>query len=736
MKKHTNHYLFGLLGAVLLLACGCNILEPSSRRSIRFSASSPQSATTKAIFGEDDEEASYQMIDWEEDDPLLIAAKYAKTGNGDFTFNGDSYFTYTVGEITTEGHYSKGKLNETDQGLYWNPDVSKEEDEFWAIYPADFARYDHPVTGGYAYDGLFSGYIRDESAGDMRPPVLVAHAKPSSNANGASVTLYFQPAFTTFRLTLTNASGHPITVNSFSLISAENAPALSGWFDARISGLGASATVSDVVIGGSSHSVSALASAKIIPSNGSVVLYAFCLPQDLYGIKLYCTYTEEGRSPVTKVMDLSEYTFEACKQHRLALTLDGQNVVPAVNEVMKIILANAFPDLFIFGFETGEPELMYKDQYEDYHHKVVPLDVMLQKILEVRNVTITNDYGVCPVYSAEDMAAFVNLEYLGLDNLHTLSSISIDGLDHFIELSMDKADALHYVSVTNCPIAETVTIDSQSLESVTLENLTQLETIRINEANANSNLKTFTLVNCPDLKTALFGLVGGLEVLDLHDCAQMETLSVGLAYKLDEVDLSGCTSLKTIYINKAQSLPALDMSDCPNLESIEIVDAQKLEELILHDKEHLTTINITSSTQALKKVELVNLPELTSVAIPTAGVTEMTLSSISSAINSIEMLFPNQYGNMTCRELAVLSIDHCDGFTDIVLNPAAGLHEMHFDSCANLSSVTLKSSYTYTNVWNNPPTSSIVATKVNCPNLNDYYTVDNGGNATAQFNFD
>jgi len=29
-----------------------------------------------------------------------------------------------------------------------------------------------------------------------------------------------------------------------------------------------------------------------------------------------------------------------------------------------------------------------------------------------------------------------------------------------------------------------------------------------------------------------------------------------------------------------------------------------------------------------------------------------------------------------------------------------------------------------------------VATKVNCPSLNDYYTVDNGGTAIAQFPFE
>ena len=58
---------------------------------------------------------------------------------------------------------------------------------------------------------------------------------------------------------------------------------------------------------------------------------------------------------------------------------------------------------------------------------------------------------------------------------------------------------------------------------------------------------------------------------------------------------------------------------------------------------------------------------------------------------------------------------------------------MNFDSCANLASVTLKACYTC-NVYVNPPTTNIVATKHNCPALNSYYTVDNYG-TVANFNF-
>ena len=733
MKKHViNRFTVGLLGVLLLLLSSCDILEkPFQKKGIQFAASSANggATATKALFGQD--VGNYQMIDWEDGDQVRIAARYARAGNGDFAYNGPSEYDYTVGNITTEGHYSKGRFKEVNEGLFWNPDLQKQEDEFWSIYPSSAAG---TLTGGAYYDGSFVGSIPAITPSYApRPPLMVAHSVPSSNASGATITLYYVPGFTAFLFSMFNNADVPITVDGFSMSAPESAPALAGDYLAYISGIGEDAQVSIASVSNAVHEVYSDLSSLVIAPGATSSFYIFCLPQLISDVHLLCTYTVQGQSQVTKTMDLTDFTFAAGMQHRMNLVLNANSISLEVTTVMKIIMANAFPDLFIFGWETGQPELMYKDEYENYHHKVVPADVILQKALEVTSVTLSNDYGTEPVYTAQDMAAFPNLVSFSIDHVHTLSDLTIDGLPNFKELLMDKADALLHVSVSNCPIAETVVIDSQSLTTVNLENLTHLKNLKVNEANANSNLKSFSLKNCPDLVTAEFGLIGGLEDLDLHGCDKMETLTVGLAYVLKDVNLTGCSSLKRIYINKAQKLPSLDVSDCTNLESIEIVDAQELSELVVKNKENLTTINITSSTQALKKVELVNLPNLSSVSIPTAGVTEMTLSNLPSGINSIETFFPNLYGSMTCTELAVLSIDHCDGFTNIDLNPARKIAEMHFDSCANLASVTVHECQEQTNVYNPPYTSSIVATKTNCPNLNDYYTVNNGGRVV---NFD
>ena len=57
---------------------------------------------------------------------------------------------------------------------------------------------------------------------------------------------------------------------------------------------------------------------------------------------------------------------------------------------------------------------------------------------------------------------------------------------------------------------------------------------------------------------------------------------------------------------------------------------------------------------------------------------------------------------------------------------------MNFDSCSALRSVTLYGN-SAANVWANPPTTTIVATKRNCPNLSSY-TVNNWGTiGTYQF---
>ena len=825
MKKHL--LTAGLLGVALLLLDGCNVLEQPFKHGIQFDTSTSSSGiSTKAAFG--NTVAGYQLIDWENGDQVRIAAKYARSGNGDFAYNGSSFFDYTVGSISQTSHYSKGKLQENGQGLFWNPDFSKTADEFWSIYPAASAS---SLSGGTNYNGAISGTIPSTTPLASKPPLMVAHAVPTSNTNGATVTLYYTPAFTTFLIALTNNTGKALTLDSFSISAADNSPALAGTFSGVITGTGEDATVSVTNVSNASRQVTSARANGSVAAGGVAAFYIFCLPQTLQGLQLNCTYTVSGEAQVTKTMDLSDYTFAACVQHRLNLSLEASGDFSIeISEMMKVILANAFPDLFDYIPGQEGYQLRYINETDEWGvGNLVPEEVIRQKILEVRNVTISKDYGgaVGNSFTAEDMAAFVNLEQITFTGTaNSLVSVSIDGLQHFKEFLMESSgysySNLHNVSIKNCPLTETVVIDSQSLQTVELENLTGLKNITVCEGAANSNMQSFSLSNCPDLEVANFGLVGALQSLDLHDCSKMTELSIATAYALSSLNLQGCSSLKTLDIVAAQRLATLDLSDCQDIETIKINDAQCLTSLIARDKPHLQTIDITSSAERITTVELVNLPELSSLSYPTSSVTSCTvsncdaltelympsatslqtltlsdndnlesiiltnptqltsfsydssilktlkfngdqgsrmletlslnapalttveftntsnvkncsLSNLSSGFTSLEAFLPLPYSWSGYGNLEVLSLTNCSGFTDLVLQGASQLSEMHFDSCANLSSVTLINNNNVSiNSWSS--TSSIVATKTKCPNLNDYYTVDNWG-STAQFNF-
>lgn len=717
---------FCILGVTLMTAA-CVKNSPAASDDLQFSAES--SISTKAIYGADAGE--YQRIIWQGGDEVTIASDQAET------LWGRKFCDYIVtpesGDGSATTRESKGRIsrkptivdNTEDSGLRWNENASGTAN-FWSVYPATT---DNSIQSGNVRISIPAttspALSVNQPSGDIikiLDPVngsypMVAHA--TASANNALVKLQYYPAFTAFQVTLLNNSGGQITLASCSLSSTTSD--LCGTFTASIDDLAMDNPQSPVLsnLTGAGKSVS-VGIGQVLADGKGITFSIFCLPQDLTNMTFSCTYVDASGEQTRNLQlkkDDAPIVFGACKQHRMTLTLrDDLNF--DISLVMKIILANAFPNLFDMNWNIGRLELLYKGTTTP-----VSEEDIRKAILEAKDVTITNDYGQQGLpYSATDMAAFKNLERFVIDNTHTISDITIDGLQHFKTFDMIYADNIHNVTITNCPIAETVTINSQSLSTLDFENLAELKYLTINEGTANSNLETLTVKNCPDLLVANLGDVGKLEEIDLSGCDKMTTLNINLAYKLEDLDLSGCSALKTLYINEPNVLKTLDTHECTSIESIVLRNPQSL----LEFESHSTTLKELKfiggqyadiGAQNLVRMEL-DTPSLeTFHFVNLFKMNSLTLANLPASITNFgRFLPPPQYGNLN-----YLSVTACNGFQTVEIDPANNLREMHFDSCTKLTTVSL--------VHNYVSDSERIATKHNCPKL-PYYT--KGG---IQYNF-
>ena len=733
---------FCILGVTLMTAA-CVKNSPAASDDLQFSAES--SISTKAIYGADAGE--YQRIIWQGGDEVTIASDQAET------LWGRKFCDYIVtpesGDGSASTRESKGRISRKptivdkteDSGLRWNENASGTAN-FWSVYPATT---DNSIQNGNVRISIPAttspALSVNQPSGDIikiLDPVngsypMVAHA--TASANNALVKLQYYPAFTAFQVTLLNNSGGQITLASCSLSSTTSD--LCGTFTASIDDLAMDNPQSPVLsnLTGAGKSVS-VGIGQVLADGKGITFSIFCLPQDLTNMTFSCTYVDASGEQTRKLQlkkDDVAITFGACKQHRMTLTLrDDLNF--DISLVMKIILANAFPNLFDMNWSIGRLELLYKGTTTP-----VSEEDIRKAILEAKDVTITNDYGQQGLpYSATDMAAFKNLERFVIDNTHTVSEIVIDGLQHFKTFDMIYADNIHNVTITNCPMTETVTINSQSLSTLDFENLAELKYLTINEGTANSNLKTLTVSGCPDLEVVNLGEVGKLKEIDLSDCSKMTTLNINLASELEDLDLSGCSSLKELYIAEANVLETLNTRDCSSIESIILVNPRSLLTFTSHSSTLKVLKFIGSSTENTGSQNLISLdldtPQLATIEFSNlTKLANLTLANLPASVTNFNIFTPVKDGTATSRALSDISITGCNGFTSITIDPADHVSNMNFDSCANLASVTLKACYTC-NVYVNPPTTNIVATKHNCPALNSYYTVDNYG-TVGYFNF-
>lgn len=717
---------FCILGVTLMTAA-CVKNSPAASDDLQFSAES--SISTKAIYGADAGE--YQRIIWQGGDEVTIASDQAET------LWGRKFCDYIVtpesGDGSATTRESKGRIsrkptivdNTEDSGLRWNENASGTAN-FWSVYPATT---DNSIQNGNVRISIPAttspALSVNQPSGDIikiLDPVngsypMVAHA--TASANNALVKLQYYPAFTAFQVTLLNNSGGQITLASCSLSSTTSD--LCGTFTASIDDLAMDNPQSPVLsnLTGAGKSVS-VGIGQVLADGKGITFSIFCLPQDLTNMTFSCTYVDASGEQTRKLQlkkDDAPIVFGACKQHRMTLTL-GDDLNFDISLVMKIILANAFPNLFDMNWNIGRLELLYKGTTTP-----VSEEDIRKAILEAKDVTITNDYGQQGLpYSATDMAAFKNLERFVIDNTHTVSEIVIDGLQHFKTFDMIYADNIHNVTIMNCPMTEDVTINSQSLETLYFENLAHMKYLTINEGTANSNLDILSIKNCPDLEVADLGDVGALTNIDFSDCSNLTTLNINMAYALQNLDLSGCSSLKTLYINEPNVLKTLDTHECTSIESIVLRNPQSL----LEFESHSTTLKELKfiggqyadiGAQNLVRMEL-DTPSLeTFHFVNLFKMNSLTLANLPASITNFgRFLPPPQYGNLN-----YLSVTACNGFQTVEIDPANNLREMHFDSCTKLTTVSLVNNYV--------SDSERIATKHNCPKL-PYYT--KGG---KQYNF-
>ncbi|MCR5351358.1 MAG: hypothetical protein K6E35_02540 [Bacteroidales bacterium] len=727
---------------VALTVTGCWKNTLAIEDDLQFSATS--TVQTKAIYGAD--AGNIQRIVWQGGDEVRIASDLAETLIGRHAC--DYIVTPEEGDEDAASAQSRGRISRKptsfgsteDSGLRW-PENATGSASFWSVYPATAMDEDHPdeISATISSTTTLSLSSRQPSGSVVKilDPVngsypMVA-CMPSVAANSSLVKLIYYPAFTAFQITLVNDTQVQLTINSCSLTSITSF--LSGKFTAPIEDLASRApATSSVSITNVGKTVSAVVG-QVLAAGEGVTFNIFCLPQNITDLTFECNYTDDTGTN-TKRLALSTsggtpLTFSACKQHRLNLNFNAAGQVDfEMTDVIAVVVENAFPEKYdVDTDDTGAFVIVDKETGE-----TITPEELQQAILDVRHVVITEDHGIEEVNYVNGMYAFVNLETLTIDNASSINSVSVEGLPQFKTLDIVQADAIQDVSILDCPLTESVSINSQSLKTVTLENLSVLKTITVQEGTANSNLEEFTMTGCPDLEEAHFGATGSLRSLDLSNSQKLKTLDIGLAYQLRDVDLTNCSALESIYINECQTLPYLDLEDCTSLKSLVLVNPQNLLAFEMNSST-LETIRFIGQqgSQNLGTLSL-NTPALTTAEFTNnQSLTNLTLSNLPSSITDLTNFLPYVGGNGS-RKLDYLSLTNCNGFRNITLDPAQDLSYMHFDSCSNLRTVSLRDCGAC-NVWGWPsPTTTLVATKHNCPRLSNTYSVNNYGTG-ATYNF-
>lgn len=262
-----------LSAGILLTLVGCQkgTQTEGADNYVRFGVAAG-SVSTRTSYGDDGE--GYQMIDWSDNDQVLIWSDYAVNREGR---EGKSAI-YSLFNINASGRESKANLTRSgEDGLAYLDDNTKSY-QFWGIYPSNKYLAPLPTAGSVSFNVPASQVRSGEpettdgnivEKPDMTNAIMLATSQVVSK--GALVDMKFYPAYTAFEFELKNNTTGDIVLHDVTLSSGsgETAGILAGDVTATLETADGAATTLAMKEGGvSSNTV------KYSFGNGSGVTVA------------------------------------------------------------------------------------------------------------------------------------------------------------------------------------------------------------------------------------------------------------------------------------------------------------------------------------------------------------------------------------------------------------------------------------------------------------------------------
>ena len=341
--------MFLLCAGIILSLAGCQKgTTPSNLtgKAVRFSAAAGSIDTRTSFSGDGTQTTAatktdlfgrkiltWERINWEKDDAILIASNNATVYNDPETH----YATYTVASVNEAGDISEAELNEKigSEELFF---TGADSYTFWGIYPAPA---DAATAGAALLQDKASFTINaaqtliapaeDEDpivvtdnevtktlttlSSDMKQAVMLAKAV---NQTEEKVEMEFYPAFTAFEFTL-NSLTSDIILNKLVLKNAA---------EDNIAG----SVTASIVAGGQSTFVNTASDDALtitFPANTKitktdyVTFTVFALPEDIEGLYLEFYLGENGDEVQKATLKQTvngvkqDITFGKCKKHNL-----------------------------------------------------------------------------------------------------------------------------------------------------------------------------------------------------------------------------------------------------------------------------------------------------------------------------------------------------------------------------------------------------------------------------------
>jgi len=323
MRK-TNILL--LSAGILLALAGCQKGTETEGMGefVRFGAAAG-SVSTRTSYGSDGD--GYQMIDWDENDQVLIWSDKAINRAGR---EGKSA-VYSLLNINASGRESKATLTRSgEDGLAYLDDNTTSY-QFWGIYPADKYLAPLPTAGSVSFNvpaaqvrsgdpETTDGNIVENP--DMTNAIMLATSQVVSK--GALVDMKFYPAYTAFEFELKNNTSGDIVLHDVTLSSGtgETAGVLAGDVTATLETADGAATTLAMKEGGASSNTVKYSfgngSGVTVKVGKSMMFTVFTTGvSNLTGLAADFTYGNGTVRHAEFRKNKQPITFTACKKYRL-----------------------------------------------------------------------------------------------------------------------------------------------------------------------------------------------------------------------------------------------------------------------------------------------------------------------------------------------------------------------------------------------------------------------------------